>query len=218
MTFGTPGREVEDNVPRLAPDHVDGVGASGSVAFAAVTTPVGGGPAGCPGCGRPNRDGARFCAGCGTSLATRCAACGADLDADAHFCDACGAAVEGRDGRIVKYAGDGAMAVFGVPETREDDTLNAGYGDADRTGLEAIGSAFVDATPDVRMRFEAVGAIDERGVVVAGRTTANNEGGGEFESTAWNLIRVVDGTIRSIDVYQRAQYDAALRRFTDLAT
>jgi class 3 adenylate cyclase/tetratricopeptide (TPR) repeat protein len=33
--------------------------------------------------------------------------------------------VEARQGRVVKFIGDGAMAVFGVPETHEDDALQA---------------------------------------------------------------------------------------------
>jgi class 3 adenylate cyclase/tetratricopeptide (TPR) repeat protein len=47
----------------------------------------------CPACGRASRPGARFCGGCGTSLAPRCAACGAESEPDARFCDACGAAL-----------------------------------------------------------------------------------------------------------------------------
>ena len=47
----------------------------------------------CPGCGRASRSGARFCSGCGTSLAPRCPACGAESETDARFCDACGAAL-----------------------------------------------------------------------------------------------------------------------------
>jgi class 3 adenylate cyclase len=45
----------------------------------------------CPGCGRANRAGARFCGGCGRSLAPRCPACGSESEADAQFCDVCGA-------------------------------------------------------------------------------------------------------------------------------
>src|SRR5215831_12728767 len=45
----------------------------------------------CASCGRGNRPGARFCSGCGQSLAPRCARCGAENAADAQFCDACGA-------------------------------------------------------------------------------------------------------------------------------
>ena len=47
----------------------------------------------CGGCGRDNRVGARFCAGCGTPLG-RCTACGEELPDDSRFCDVCGAAVE----------------------------------------------------------------------------------------------------------------------------
>src|SRR5262249_37945112 len=45
--------------------------------------------------GRSTPAGARFCAGCGRSLAPRCSACGAESQADARFCIACGAARAG---------------------------------------------------------------------------------------------------------------------------
>ena len=47
----------------------------------------------CPGCGRANREGARFCNGCGASLAPRCPACDASNEPGARFCDACGGAL-----------------------------------------------------------------------------------------------------------------------------
>jgi ketosteroid isomerase-like protein/tetratricopeptide (TPR) repeat protein len=47
----------------------------------------------CASCRRANREGARFCSGCGSALVPRCSACGAELAADARFCDSCGAAV-----------------------------------------------------------------------------------------------------------------------------
>ena len=47
----------------------------------------------CPSCGRTNRAGARFCGGCGASLAPRCPACGAINEPNVRFCDACGAAI-----------------------------------------------------------------------------------------------------------------------------
>src|SRR5437588_1284387 len=50
-------------------------------------------PGECVACGRVNRPGARFCAGCGASLAARCESCGALLAPEAGFCDACGVAV-----------------------------------------------------------------------------------------------------------------------------
>ncbi len=46
----------------------------------------------CPSCEHDNRDGARFCDGCGGALAPQCAQCGADLRPSARFCDACGQA------------------------------------------------------------------------------------------------------------------------------
>src|SRR5215472_14128683 len=49
----------------------------------------------CTTCGRSNPAGARFCGGCGRSLAPRCSACGAESQADARFCIACGAARAG---------------------------------------------------------------------------------------------------------------------------
>ncbi|RPI06932.1 MAG: zinc-ribbon domain-containing protein, partial [Actinobacteria bacterium] len=47
----------------------------------------------CGGCGRANREGATFCAGCGSRLPAGCGACGAPLADGARFCDACGAPV-----------------------------------------------------------------------------------------------------------------------------
>ena len=47
----------------------------------------------CASCNRSNRAGARFCAGCGGTLAPRCPACGAETAPDAQFCDACGASL-----------------------------------------------------------------------------------------------------------------------------
>ena len=48
----------------------------------------------CPSCGYENPDGARFCAGCGSSLEQVCPSCGASLPADASFCSSCGAKLE----------------------------------------------------------------------------------------------------------------------------
>jgi class 3 adenylate cyclase/tetratricopeptide (TPR) repeat protein len=46
---------------------------------------------GCPSCGAPVPDGARFCVDCGTRLAdSGCAGCGAPLLAGRRFCPACG--------------------------------------------------------------------------------------------------------------------------------
>jgi class 3 adenylate cyclase len=172
---------------------------------------VGGGAASCPACGHPNRDGARFCAGCGSTLAAGCPSCGAELPQDARFCDSCGSpvggaatasspsaaatapspaapagvrkvvtivfadlsgstaleermdpesvrtvmqryyalirdVVEARDGRVVKFIGDGVMAVFGVPDTREDDARRAL--DASLAMHDAFGGLAADVARD----------------------------------------------------------------------
>jgi class 3 adenylate cyclase/tetratricopeptide (TPR) repeat protein len=50
----------------------------------------------CPSCGSENRPEARFCLGCGTSLARACPN-GHPVPAGARFCDECGAPVEGAE-------------------------------------------------------------------------------------------------------------------------
>ena len=44
----------------------------------------------CPACATENTPGARFCSGCGASLAATCPSCGVDLPSGARFCPACG--------------------------------------------------------------------------------------------------------------------------------
>ena len=44
----------------------------------------------CPSCGHENREGARFCDGCGALLAPVCPSCGAPVRPSARFCDSCG--------------------------------------------------------------------------------------------------------------------------------
>ncbi len=45
----------------------------------------------CGSCGRDNREGLRFCEGCGGTLARTCPACSGPVEADARFCGHCGA-------------------------------------------------------------------------------------------------------------------------------
>ena len=49
----------------------------------------------CPNCGTLNREGAKFCSNCGTSLAANCLNCGFSLDPGARFCSNCGHPVGG---------------------------------------------------------------------------------------------------------------------------
>lgn len=60
----------------------------------------------CPHCGAANREGAKFCAGCGTRLAApsspppaaservMCLSCGALNESTVQYCESCGAALE----------------------------------------------------------------------------------------------------------------------------
>jgi class 3 adenylate cyclase/tetratricopeptide (TPR) repeat protein len=50
--------------------------------------------AACANCGVENPPGARFCGGCGASLARTCPACGEANDAAMRFCNQCGAALD----------------------------------------------------------------------------------------------------------------------------
>ncbi len=67
----------------------------GFAAQGANTTASGGAPTlarmnACTACGAENPEGARFCASCGTPLASICGTCGAPLPENARFCAACG--------------------------------------------------------------------------------------------------------------------------------
>ena len=44
----------------------------------------------CPGCQLDNREGAKFCKGCGTRLERKCPSCGSRCESAALFCDECG--------------------------------------------------------------------------------------------------------------------------------
>ncbi len=50
----------------------------------------------CPQCQHENREGAKFCAGCGSPLAITCASCGNKSPPGAAFCDNCGKPLTGQ--------------------------------------------------------------------------------------------------------------------------
>ena len=50
----------------------------------------------CPSCSTENREGAKFCRGCGNPLALACPACGAAITPGQVFCDECGTPLDGR--------------------------------------------------------------------------------------------------------------------------
>ena len=100
---------------------------------------------GCPDCGRPNDDEARFCSSCGLRLGTTpnveerklVTVLFADVTGSTELADRLDAEelrdvmgawfaaardeVEAQGGVVEKYIGDAVMAVFGVPTSHEDD-------------------------------------------------------------------------------------------------
>ncbi|AGB22983.1 putative ATPase [Mycobacterium sp. JS623] len=59
----------------------------------------------CAACGTPNEEDARFCEGCGASLARECATCGMEARASARFCRGCGAPLDSQVPQGVPAAG-----------------------------------------------------------------------------------------------------------------
>ena len=58
----------------------------------------------CPSCGTANRDGAKFCHGCGSSLTLSCPACGAPYEEVHAFCEECGARLKAVEATNVEAA------------------------------------------------------------------------------------------------------------------
>src|SRR5262245_14316733 len=48
----------------------------------------------CASCGQENREGRKFCSGCGTALAVACSACGTANEPGESFCGECGASLQ----------------------------------------------------------------------------------------------------------------------------
>ncbi len=111
---------------------------------------MGEGPLSCSECGAELRASARFCSECGAPAAvpgsdhelrktvtllftdvTGSTALGEQLDPEAYravmgrYFETARAAVERHGGTVEKFVGDAVLAVFGIPEVREDDALRA---------------------------------------------------------------------------------------------
>src|SRR4051812_16869108 len=142
----------------------------------------------CPACGTENREGARFCDGCGASLTgpaverrklatlvfcdmTGSTAMGERVDAEtvrglmlSYFHEMRGA-LERHGGTVEKFVGDAVLAVFGVPEAHEDDALRGC-----RAALE-MQSRLAGLNVDLERRFGTTIALRigvNTGEVVAG--------------------------------------------------
>jgi class 3 adenylate cyclase/tetratricopeptide (TPR) repeat protein len=136
----------------------------------------------CPGCGEDNPPRFRLCGYCGTPLEQAAPAevrktvtvlfsdiagstsLGERLDPESlrevmgRYFDVMRAAVERHGGTVEKFIGDAVMAVFGLPQTHEDDALRA-----------------VRAALDMRRGLDALNAELDRdyGVTIANRTGVN---------------------------------------------
>ncbi len=102
----------------------------------------------CPACGHQNPESSRFCGSCAGALelaarerrklatllfcdVSGSTAIGEQLDAEAvrelmfRYFHTMRGAIEGHGGTVEKFIGDAVMAVFGIPESHEDDALRA---------------------------------------------------------------------------------------------
>ena len=131
----------------------------------------------CTTCDRELADGARFCDGCGAPVVDTSSASSADsrqarktvtvifadlegstalqerMDPEsvrglmARYYAVMSEAVEAFDGRVVKFVGDGVMAVFGIPGVAEDDALRS------LTAAAAMQEAFSPIADDLGARY-----------------------------------------------------------------
>jgi len=111
----------------------------------------------CASCGRTNRANARFCGGCGASLAPRCPACGAASEPDSRFCDACGAALaagaadDGVARKVVTILFADLIGSTALHERLDPESVSRlmeGYHRAVRAPVEAHGGSVVQLLGD----------------------------------------------------------------------
>src|SRR5262249_22183430 len=100
----------------------------------------------CPSCNSENPDDAKFCVGCGDSLAGRCSKCGAENPWDASFCKECGT-------RLVAKAMSSAAAM--VPGQVSVSTEKA-----DSTALEGERKTVTMLFADIKGSMDLIEDLD----------------------------------------------------------
>jgi predicted ATPase/class 3 adenylate cyclase len=91
----------------------------------------------CSLCGVENREGAKFCGGCGTLLTLNCPQCGAELSHTHRFCDSCGAVLSTESADTIAVRNDS-------PANRPGDSDTAG-GSASRRQMSLMCCDLVDS-------------------------------------------------------------------------
>ncbi len=92
----------------------------------------------CRACSHENRDGAKFCTGCGEVMARACGNCGTELPEGGRFCDACGAPAGSNVAREGEPQRDGGHRREGEPpgEPRGTERHGSARGPARSAGRE----------------------------------------------------------------------------------
>jgi class 3 adenylate cyclase/tetratricopeptide (TPR) repeat protein len=169
----------------------------------------------CVGCGEENPDRARFCLQCGTELVGAAApeafrktvtivfsdvvgstSLGERLDPETlsdvltEYFDAVQPVVERHGGTVAKFVGDAVMAVFGIPQSHEDDALRAV-----RAALEMSGT-LADLNPRLQKRHGVTlsvrTGINTGPVVGKGLMPDRNFVSGDTANTAARLQTAAD--------------------------
>ena len=117
----------------------------------------------CAECGSANREGRRFCGGCGAALAAACEACGFVNEAAEKFCGGCGTALA-----------PGSAAALPATIARTRGREPAAQGEAERRQLtvmfcDLVGSTALSARFDPEDLRELIGAFQQASVGVIER-------------------------------------------------
>ncbi len=124
----------------------------------------------CASCGRATKAGARFCGGCGASLAQRCPACGAETDPDTRFCEACGASLHARpadagvERKVVTVVFADLIGSTALHESLDPESVRRimeGYHRSVRASVEGHGGTVVQLLGDGVMSAFGVPSVAE---------------------------------------------------------
>ena len=99
----------------------------------------------CSACGSENRDGAKFCASCGTSFLLNCPRCGAEISRTNRFCDNCGTVMP-------TEAADPLVEANDLPSHRPRASETAVQGPAGRRQMSLLCCDVVDSSALARDR------------------------------------------------------------------